>query len=191
MAFWRSEKAMAVLIRQVWYFEVWGLSPRLRCRLDGNACRALALILNPSKGPSSPLASTRQPLFFTPFKSEDWSGREDLNLRLPAPKAGALPGCATPRSVSYVFSNDPADSPVRIANCANKFLKFLIIVPSCLVSGGSFTINRLVSPAVCIRDGIISMVSAYAQAYWPPKLSVSNYKRGDLFLFSMNSIDLN
>jgi hypothetical protein len=26
-----------------------------------------------------------------------WSGREDLNLRLPAPKAGALPGCATPR----------------------------------------------------------------------------------------------
>jgi hypothetical protein len=27
-----------------------------------------------------------------------WSGREDLNLRLPAPKAGALPGCATPRA---------------------------------------------------------------------------------------------
>ena len=28
----------------------------------------------------------------------EWSGREDLNLRLPAPKAGALPGCATPRA---------------------------------------------------------------------------------------------
>ncbi len=28
---------------------------------------------------------------------ETWSGREDLNLRHPAPKAGALPGCATPR----------------------------------------------------------------------------------------------
>src|SRR3954453_7368559 len=26
------------------------------------------------------------------------SGREDSNLRLPAPKAGALPGCATPRA---------------------------------------------------------------------------------------------
>ena len=26
-----------------------------------------------------------------------WSGREDSNLRHPAPKAGALPGCATPR----------------------------------------------------------------------------------------------
>ncbi len=26
-----------------------------------------------------------------------WSGRGDLNARPPAPKAGALPGCATPR----------------------------------------------------------------------------------------------
>ena len=26
-----------------------------------------------------------------------WSGRQDLNLRHPAPKAGALPNCATPR----------------------------------------------------------------------------------------------
>src|SRR5687767_15609904 len=31
----------------------------------------------------------------SPF--EDWSGREDLNLRPPAPHAGTLPGCATPR----------------------------------------------------------------------------------------------
>jgi hypothetical protein len=27
----------------------------------------------------------------------NWSGRGDLNARPPAPKAGALPGCATPR----------------------------------------------------------------------------------------------
>src|SRR5262245_32310563 len=27
-----------------------------------------------------------------------WSGREDSNLRHPAPKAGALPDCATPRN---------------------------------------------------------------------------------------------
>ena len=26
-----------------------------------------------------------------------WSGRQDSNLRHPAPKAGALPDCATPR----------------------------------------------------------------------------------------------
>ncbi len=32
---------------------------------------------------------------------ESWSGREDLNLRLPAPEAGALPGCATPRQPFY------------------------------------------------------------------------------------------
>src|SRR3569833_624941 len=31
---------------------------------------------------------------------ENWSGRQDLNLRHPAPKAGALPGCATPRPFS-------------------------------------------------------------------------------------------
>jgi hypothetical protein len=30
-------------------------------------------------------------------RGEKWSGRADLNGRPPAPKAGALPGCATPR----------------------------------------------------------------------------------------------
>ena len=36
------------------------------------------------------------------------SGREDLNLRPPAPKAGALPGCATP----------PLKPPLSITKCA-------------------------------------------------------------------------
>ena len=37
-------------------------------------------------------------------RSAVWSGREDLNLRHPAPKAGALPGCATPRRlVTFAF----------------------------------------------------------------------------------------
>ena len=35
------------------------------------------------------------------------SGREDLNLRPPAPKAGALPGCATPR-IGRDREHDPA-----------------------------------------------------------------------------------
>src|SRR5262249_46580104 len=35
----------------------------------------------------------------------DWSGREDLNLRPPAPKAGALPGCATPRHLPGGFDS--------------------------------------------------------------------------------------
>jgi hypothetical protein len=30
-------------------------------------------------------------------RRKDWSGRRDLNSGPPAPKAGALPGCATPR----------------------------------------------------------------------------------------------
>src|SRR5580693_7967615 len=32
-----------------------------------------------------------------PRRYDEWSGRGDLNSRPPAPKAGALPGCATPR----------------------------------------------------------------------------------------------
>ena len=42
---------------------------------------------------SVPLSYRRVALRF----GVNWSGREDLNLRPPAPKAGALPGCATPR----------------------------------------------------------------------------------------------
>src|SRR5712664_4409989 len=30
-------------------------------------------------------------------RSDEWSGREDLNLRLHGPEPCALPGCATPR----------------------------------------------------------------------------------------------
>src|ERR1700687_5456100 len=34
----------------------------------------------------------------------DWSGRADLNRGPPAPKAGALPGCATPRHEALLDS---------------------------------------------------------------------------------------
>jgi hypothetical protein len=37
-------------------------------------------------------------------KRARWSGRGDLNSRPPAPKAGALPGCATPRHEDAVDS---------------------------------------------------------------------------------------
>ena len=44
-------------------------------------------------------------LIFERLKTENWSGRLDLNQRPPAPKAGALPGCATPRlSTTYSHS---------------------------------------------------------------------------------------
>src|ERR1700742_3921818 len=39
-----------------------------------------------------------------------WSGREDSNLRPPAPEAGALPGCATPRLSHYYPTLAPPGS---------------------------------------------------------------------------------
>ena len=47
----------------------------------------------------------RRPLLFPTELLAQKSGRADLNGRPPAPKAGALPGCATPRepiSITYV-----------------------------------------------------------------------------------------
>jgi hypothetical protein len=38
-------------------------------------------------------------------QQEVWSGRGDLNARPPAPKAGALPGCATPRHFTPLILN--------------------------------------------------------------------------------------
>src|SRR6185437_12349008 len=37
----------------------------------------------------------------------DESGREDLNLRLPGPEPGALPGCATPRTLTALPTTRP------------------------------------------------------------------------------------
>src|SRR5436853_7151428 len=48
-------------------------------------------------------------------RSEQWSGREDLNLRHPGPKPGALPGCATPRRY-LARSWAAAISPPTLAN---------------------------------------------------------------------------
>jgi integrase len=46
----------------------------------------------------SPAESEKAPR----FRCLKRSGREDSNLRHPAPKAGALPGCATPRESGYL-----------------------------------------------------------------------------------------
>ena len=40
-------------------------------------------------------------LIFKSAQNEKWSGRLDSNQRPPAPEAGALPGCATPRSLVF------------------------------------------------------------------------------------------
>ena len=45
------------------------------------------------------------PLNYT--RKKTWSEWQDSNLRHPAPKAGALPNCATPRllEIVYYYSN--------------------------------------------------------------------------------------
>ena len=42
--------------------------------------------------------------------SKLWSGREDLNLRPPAPHAGALPGCATPRHEPRIIARSSVEA---------------------------------------------------------------------------------
>ena len=51
-----------------------------------------------------PLQYTENDETNVPNSLKDWSGRRDLNSGPPAPKAGALPGCATPRhALLYSF----------------------------------------------------------------------------------------
>ncbi len=80
-----------------------------------------SLLLNCSTDGVNLSPTYRKPfdLIFEHAKTENWSGREDLNLRPPAPKAGALPGCATPRhgliiAIRAVFLRGgiPARSPL-------------------------------------------------------------------------------
>jgi hypothetical protein len=57
-----------------------------------------------------------------------WSGREDLNLRLPAPKAGALPDCATPRfRALHIMVGKPTQrqTPIRFVRDGIAFLHSL------------------------------------------------------------------
>src|SRR5438270_11744914 len=71
------------------------------------------------------------------------SGREDSNLRPPAPKAGALPGCATPRKIARgstrFLASAQAFGDTRLGHtiCA---LRFCACVPNvcpleCAVAG--------------------------------------------------------
>jgi hypothetical protein len=41
-------------------------------------------------------------IVFERARLEEWSGREDSNLRPPGPEPGALPDCATPRMFAAV-----------------------------------------------------------------------------------------
>ena len=62
------------------------------------------LFSNCSVDAASVTPTYRKPfaMIFERARLEEWSGREDSNLRPPGPEPGALPDCATPRMLAAV-----------------------------------------------------------------------------------------
>src|SRR5213594_2060242 len=60
----------------------------------------------PARDGSGPRGTRHVPRPGTSPLDLDWSGRLDLNQRPPAPQAGALPGCATPRNLYDATASD-------------------------------------------------------------------------------------
>ncbi len=65
------------------------------------------------------------------------SGREDLNLRPPAPKAGALPGCATPRRNSRPSIAERSQPQTTAAGATASISSSRNLLPSAANSTGS------------------------------------------------------
>src|SRR5262249_27230020 len=59
------------------------------------------------------------------------SGREDLNFRPPAPEAGALPSCATPRAYTYLQKPTGCIVQQVTSRCNTKFFCTLPLQPAC------------------------------------------------------------
>ena len=61
----------------------------------------------------------------------DWSGRADLNRGPPAPKAGALPGCATPRLYSFTDSKSLPQTrpPMGLEPMIRRILRDRVAIP--------------------------------------------------------------
>src|SRR5436309_15189144 len=65
-----------------------------------------------------PRLEDRAVTYVTP-ELEKWSGRLDSNQRPPAPKAGALPGCATPRPARGLHYPTPSNNLIPRARTAD------------------------------------------------------------------------
>src|SRR4029079_10918486 len=58
---------------------------------------------------------------------DEWSGRQDSNLRPSAPKADALPGCATPRhALRYTLGPQPSSGERALPHAAAARALFLV-----------------------------------------------------------------
>ena len=61
-----------------------------------------------------------------------WSGRRDSNSRPPVPKTGALPDCATPRSVGAVYNQERRLKSPKIAHIKNSWAGASFAGPNCI-----------------------------------------------------------
>src|ERR1700722_2430606 len=85
-------------------------------------------------------------------RRRDWSGRGDLNSRPPAPKAGALPGCATTRrdeACDYTLCNPQAESAL-------------------LCSNHSFNTARAIQPSILKTCAVSSVSTAFPDSVTLP-----------------------
>ena len=75
-----------------------GFPARLRKRLwNQRAPEPLIYLLERATGIEPASSAWKAGVLPLNYARKIWSGRQDLNLRHPAPKAGALPNCATSR----------------------------------------------------------------------------------------------
>src|SRR6516162_4576595 len=101
------------------------LSYTHRANLSSATGPPLNSIHGAPEGIRSPDPRLRRPLLCPP-ELLAWSGRADLNGRPPAPKAGALPGCATPR---HLHDGRSLARAARVSQC-------------CRPSGGEMSAER-------------------------------------------------
>lgn len=90
-------------------------STRTRSRRDFRALVEVGSQLPRSRCPALGKAASHPAQPALQATRKKWSEREDLNFRPPAPHAGALPGCATPRPRPRVYHRGPGISPTGTA----------------------------------------------------------------------------
>jgi hypothetical protein len=78
---------------------------------SGSAQRDAVNLLEEQLFPNVPKLESCGSIAETESQLVQWSGRPDLNRGPPAPKAGALPGCATPRQLLALDSTALLDFP--------------------------------------------------------------------------------
>src|SRR4026207_91881 len=82
---------------------------------------------------------------------EKWSGRLDSNQRPPAPKAGALPGCATPR-LSGRTNHYPTDPPRSDGKAGSQKRGQFLVLPTIAPVRRRVHIDDVRNSAIVLHD---------------------------------------